>query len=81
MCVKRFIYVAIRHLTTIARAYRVRAMKLTNYRLSDEHRQRLELHRQAFGLRSEAEALRDLIERYACEPVKSDPRPPLGHLA
>jgi hypothetical protein len=38
-------------------------MKPFNIKLSDEHRAKLEAYRAARGLRSEADAVRDLIER------------------
>ncbi|WP_332763953.1 hypothetical protein [Phenylobacterium sp.] len=40
-------------------------MKPFNIKLSDEHRVKLEAYRASRGLRSEADAVRDLIERSA----------------
>lgn len=46
-------------------------MKPFNIKLSDEHRAKLETYRAACGLRSEADAVRDLIDR-ASEDAGSD---------
>lgn len=50
--------------------------------ITEEQREKLELHRQAFGLRSAAEAMRDLINRFTCKPMRmSEPDPRTDQVA
>jgi hypothetical protein len=49
-------------------------VRLTNFRLDEEDRARLEEHKQAFGLPSEAAALRHLIRHFAQRPTTVEER-------